>query len=84
MSGLSPRLDRAALYAVLDRYLSALDAHDPAQVAWAGDGARDVFHTENNVALVPGDGLWATITGRGRTIFVFAILRRGRSVCSRR
>lgn len=71
MRALSTGLDRAALYAVLDRYLAALDARDPAQVAWAGTGAGDVFHTENNVALVPGDGLWATITGRGTYDFRF-------------
>lgn len=54
-------LDRAGLYAVLDRYLEALLSRDPRRVDWA----PDLFNTENNVALVPGDGLWGTITGRG-------------------
>ena len=52
---------REELYAALDRYLDALLAHDPARLGWTGD----TLLTENNVALEPGDGLWATITGRG-------------------
>lgn len=59
---------RAELYAALDRYLEALAAHDPARLEWAGDA----LVTENNVALEPGDGLWATITGRGPYDFRFA------------
>jgi hypothetical protein len=54
-------LSRAALYAALDGYLAALLARDPARARWA---AR-VRHTENNVALRIGDGLWNTITGFG-------------------
>lgn len=50
--------DRACLYGVLDNYLKALLAHDPQQVRWAAK----VRHTENNVELRPGDGLWGTIT----------------------
>jgi hypothetical protein len=49
--------DRACLYGHLDRYLDALKARQAGRVAWA-KGARI---TENNVALKPGDGLWATI-----------------------
>ncbi len=56
-----PRFTRGQLYAALDRYLEALLARDPARVSWA----RGVLSSENNVALVPGDGLWGTITGRG-------------------
>jgi hypothetical protein len=52
---------REELYAALDRYLEALLAHDPARLAWTGDALL----SENNVVLEPGDGLWATITGRG-------------------
>jgi len=55
----SPTCDRACLYQVLDGYLDALRAHDPEKVRWAAQPR----HTENNVALRPGDGLWGTITG---------------------
>ena len=53
----SPTCDRACLYQVLDGYLDALRAHDPQKVRWAAQ----LLHTENNVALRPGDGLWGTI-----------------------
>ena len=52
---------RERLYAVLDQYLAALVARDPAKVDWA----PMVRATENNVELAIGDGLWGTITGRG-------------------
>ncbi|MEN7537789.1 hypothetical protein [Aurantiacibacter flavus] len=52
--------NRSDLYSVLDAYLAALDAHDPARAPFADD----IFNTENNVALAPGDGLWNTITAR--------------------
>jgi len=55
------RHDRAALYAALDAYLSALKARDPDAVQWA----PRVRNTENNVALMVGDGLWGTISGLG-------------------
>jgi hypothetical protein len=61
-------LDRAALYAVLDTYLAALAARDPAGVRWA----PRVRNTENNVALMLGDGLWGTITALGRYALRFA------------
>ena len=51
--------DRACLYGVLDNYLAALRDRDPEKVRWAAK----VRHTENNVELRPGDGLWGTITG---------------------
>lgn len=54
-------MDRAALYAILDNYLAALAAKDAARVHWAAK----VRHSENNVMLEPGDGVWATITGIG-------------------
>lgn len=50
-------MDRAALYQSLDRYLSALNAKDPARIEWA-DAPRV---SENNVMLDVGDGLWGTI-----------------------
>lgn len=52
---------RAQLYKVLDGYIAALKARDPSRVKWA----ERVRNTENNVALMVGDGLWATITGLG-------------------
>ena len=51
--------DRACLYKVLDRYLLALKAHDPAKAPFAPNART----SENNVMLAPGDGLWGTITG---------------------
>lgn len=50
-------LDREGLYAVLDHLLEALGARDPRRVAWA----PKVRHSENNVMLAVGDGLWGTI-----------------------
>jgi hypothetical protein len=50
--------NRQCLYSVLDEYLAALKARDPARLRWA---AR-VKNTENNVELLLGDGLWGTIT----------------------
>lgn len=61
-------LDRAALYAVLDAYLAALAVRDPARVEWA----PRVRNTENNVALMLGDGLWGTIAALGHYDLRFA------------
>ncbi len=52
---------RSELYATLDRYLAALKARDPSGLRWAAE----LFNTENNVRLDPGDGLWNTITAQG-------------------
>ena len=54
-------MTRAALYAVLDRYLAALAARDPDQVDWA----PAPLTSENNVMLAIGDGLWGTIDRLG-------------------
>lgn len=54
-------MTRAALYAVLDRYLAALAARDPDQVEWA----PAPLTSENNVMLAVGDGLWGTIDRLG-------------------
>ena len=54
-------LTRAELYTALDGYLAALDAGDPEQLHWAAE----VRNTENNVALMVGDGLWGTIVEVG-------------------
>ncbi len=56
-----PATTRAELYKVLDAYVMALKAKDPSRVKWA----PHVHNTENNVALMVGDGLWATITALG-------------------
>lgn len=52
---------RAELYAVLDRFLAALNARDPHALDWA-PGAH---HSENNVMLEIGDGVWGTIDRLG-------------------
>ena len=54
-------MTRAELYAVLDRFLAALNARDPHSLDWA-DGAN---HSENNVMLEIGDGVWGTIDRLG-------------------
>jgi hypothetical protein len=64
---------REDLYAVLDAYLSALVAHDPA----AAPIATQAFNTENNVELAVGDGLWNTITARHPYALRFAEPARG-------
>jgi len=56
-----PSVTRADLYRALDAYVAALKARDPTRVRWA----THVRNTENNVALMVGDGLWATITALG-------------------
>jgi hypothetical protein len=63
-----PQTDRTALYAVLDRYLAALKSRDPLKVDWA----PRVRNTENNVALMVGDGLWGTISALGSYDLRFA------------
>ena len=52
---------RSCLYGVLDAYLAALKAKDPARAPWA----KEVRNSENNVALKVGDGLWGTIAALG-------------------
>ncbi len=54
-------LGRQDLYAILDGYLQALADRNPAAVEWASQ----VHFTENNVALMVGDGAWNTATGLG-------------------
>jgi hypothetical protein len=54
----SSTCDRKCLYGVLDEYLAALLARDAEKVRWT----TQPKHTENNVELRPGDGLWGTIT----------------------
>lgn len=64
---------RAALYAVLDRYVDALAGGDPA----AAPIASGAFNTENNVRLEVGDGLWNTLTARDSYDLRFAEPERG-------
>lgn len=61
-------MTRQELYAVLDNYLAALGRRDATGVKWAV-GAR---HSENNVMLEPGDGVWATIDKLGDYQLKFA------------
>ena len=56
-----PATNRAELYKVLDSYIAALRSHDPLKVKWA----PRVRNTENNVALMVGDGLWNTVAAIG-------------------
>lgn len=49
---------RSELYVVLDAYLAALAKRDPSLAPFAAE----VFNTENNVVLAPGDGCWNTVT----------------------
>jgi hypothetical protein len=61
-------MDRAGLYGILDDYLAALGARDPARLSWAS-GVRA---SENNVMLEPGDGVWGTILRLGEYQLRFA------------
>lgn len=49
---------RAELYEVMDAFLAALAARNAA----AAPLAPQVFNTENNVVITPGDGCWNTVT----------------------
>jgi hypothetical protein len=66
-------MNRIALYSVLDRYLAALAAKNPARVEWA----RTVHNSENNVMIDVGDGLWGTIESLGSYQLRFADVKTG-------
>lgn len=66
-------MTRAELYAVLDRFLAALNARDPHALDWA-PGAH---HSENNVMLEIGDGVWGTIDRLGDYQLRFADVKIG-------
>ncbi len=53
--------DRVCLEGFVNRYLDAMVAHDPSRIPVTAD----VQFTENDVALKPGDGLWAAASARG-------------------
>lgn len=55
------RCDRACLEAFADKYLSAVQAHDPSRVP----AVRKVRFTENTVSLKLGQGLWQTLDAPG-------------------
>jgi hypothetical protein len=55
----SPACDRACLYDLVDRYLAALERHDPAMVP----AAPDLRYTENGMEVRLGEGLWRAVTG---------------------
>src|SRR4029079_18038653 len=53
--------DRACLEGMVDRYIDALVAHDPAKIPVT----PDVRFVENGVQLPLGSALWKTASGRG-------------------
>lgn len=53
--------ERACLEGLVERYLQAMQAHDPQRVAFAAE----VKYTENGQKLELGDGLWRTFTAPG-------------------
>jgi hypothetical protein len=55
------RCDRECLISISEQYLDALAAKDPRNVPLAAN-AR---YTENGQRLIPGDGLWNSISARG-------------------
>ena len=67
--------DRVCLEGMLDRYLAALVAHDPAQIPTA----PDVRFVENGVALPLGSALWRTASGRGTYSHYFADVAAGQA-----
>ena len=55
------RCDRACLIGISDTYIDALVAHDPAKAPLASN----VKYTENGQRLLPGDGFWKSVAGKG-------------------
>src|SRR5262245_47026503 len=72
----TPTCDRACLNGLLDGYVDALVARDPSRLPPAG--ARTF--TENGQRLDLGDGLWHTVTGKGRYALRLADPDRGQAV----
>jgi hypothetical protein len=54
--------DRTCLESYIDKVLAAMIAHNPNQLMHS----RDVRYTENGVELRLGDGMWGTLSARGR------------------
>jgi hypothetical protein len=55
------RCDRACLTGIADQYLQALVAKDPKKAPLASN----MRYTENGVRLLPGEGLWLTVSAEG-------------------
>jgi len=55
------RCDRACLISISDTYIDALVAKDPKKAPLAGN----VRYTENGQRLLPGDGFWNSVAGKG-------------------
>ena len=54
--------DRTCLENYIDKVLDAMIAHNPDQLMLS----KDVRYTENGVELRPGDGMWGTLSSRGK------------------
>jgi hypothetical protein len=61
VSAADPTCDEACLKSMMDGYLQALQAHDPARLKVA----PQVRFTENGVAIPLGEALWVTFSGLG-------------------
>ncbi|MCC6202179.1 MAG: hypothetical protein IT494_04170 [Gammaproteobacteria bacterium] len=61
-TGAAERCDRACMSALLTNYVDALVAHDPARLPLA----ERVRFTEDSRELKLGEGLWQTVTAKGR------------------
>ena len=55
------RCDRGCLIGIADQYLQALTARDPKRVPLVAN----IKYTENGQRLLPGEGLWLTVSGEG-------------------
>jgi len=60
--------NRACLEGVVNQYLTALVARDPARLPLSAD----VKYTENAQLMPVGDGFWKTVEGRGKYTHIFA------------
>lgn len=69
--------DYACLTGLLDQYLAALVAHDPARLPLS----PHVKFTENTIAMNLGDALWGTISGMGTYKIYFADPHAGEAGC---
>ncbi len=67
--------DRACLDGMVNRYLDALVAHDPAKIPTT----PNVRFVENGVALPLGSALWKTASGRGTYRHYFADVAAGQA-----
>ena len=68
MGPIPPDCDRACLENLVEQYLYALVAHDPARLPLS----KDAVYTENNQVMEIGDGFWKTVEGRGNYTHIFA------------